>query len=109
MLMNRGCIFRYNFSGSFLSTNYLLLPLIQIWNHRKAGAVKLAEDVSGWLKPDQIIEVSETVKDCVKEAELIVTVTFSHEPVMKARDDLKKTDCHIMAVGAPRQRFVPSI
>ena len=61
------------------------------------------------MKPDQIIEVSETVKDCVKEAELIVTVTFSHEPVMKARDDLKKTDCHIMAVGAPRQRFVPSI
>ena len=38
-----------------------------------------------------------------------MTVTFSHEPVMKARDDLKKTDCHIMAVGAPRQRFVPSI
>ena len=38
-----------------------------------------------------------------------MTVTFSHEPVMKARDDLKKIDCHIMAVGAPRQRFVPSI
>ena len=93
----------------YLITICLIQPKIQIWNHRKAGAVKLAEDVSGWLKPDQIIEVSDTVKDCVKEAELIVTVTFSHEPVMKARDDLKKTDCHIMAVGAPRQRFVQSI
>jgi len=75
---------------------------IRIWNHRKAGAVKLAEEVSGWLKPNQTIEVAENVKDCVREAELIVTATFASEPVMKATDGLKQTNCHIMAVGAPR-------
>ena len=46
--------------------------------------------------------MAENVRDCVREAELIVTATFASEPVMKATDGLKQTNCHIMAVGAPR-------
>ena len=66
------------------------------------GAIKLAEDVSGWLKPGQVIKVADDVNDCVKNADLVVTATFTSTPVMKASDDLKKVNCHIMAVGAPR-------
>ena len=66
------------------------------------GAIKLAEEVSGWLKPGQVIKVADDVNDCVKNADLVVTATFTSTPVLKASDDLKKVNCHIMAVGAPR-------
>ena len=64
----------------------------------------IAEEVSGWITKDgQKIEVFEYVEDCVKNADLIVTATFASNPVLKS--GLKKQNCHIMAVGAPRPEW----
>ena len=76
---------------------------VKIWNHRKVSALKLAEEASGWLKPHQSIEVFDQVNDCVKDADLIVTATFACKPVVMKDNAIRKTHCHIMAVGAPRQ------
>ena len=57
---------------------------IRVWNHRKSGAIKMAEEASGWLKEGQKIEVFENVEDCVTEADLVVTATFAPRPVLKS-------------------------
>ena len=57
---------------------------IKVWNHRKSGAIKMAEEASGWLKEGQKIEVFENVKNCVTEADLVVTATFAPRPVLKS-------------------------
>ena len=57
---------------------------IRVWNHRKSGAIKMAEEASGWLKEGQRIEVFENVEDCVTEADLVVTATFAPRPVLKS-------------------------
>ena len=44
----------------------------------------MAEEASGWLKEGQKIEVFENVKNCVTEADLVVTATFAPRPVLKS-------------------------
>ena len=80
------------------------LRKIKLWNWRVSSAIKLAEDVSGWLKPHQTIEVCKEVEGCVTDADIIATTTFTQKPVMKAKG-LKTENCHIMAVGAPRPNW----
>lgn len=75
------------------------LTKVNLWNYRKSSGLHLAEEVSGWLKANQTIEVFDTVEDCVKDADLIVAATFTSTPVLKGA---KAKNCHIMAVGAAR-------
>ena len=79
---------------------YKSITQIHLWNHRKFKAISLAEEISGWLKDNQTIEVFDTVELCVKNADLVVTATFASQPVLK--NGIKLQNCHIMAVGAPR-------
>ena len=66
-----------------LLDQYPSIEQIKIWNYRKSSALKLAEEVSGWMKKGQFIEVFENVHDCVNEADLVVTATFATKPVLK--------------------------
>ena len=71
---------------------------IRIWNHRKLGAEKMAKDISGWMSDNVKLRVCENVGNCVHDADLVVTATFSPEPYLKK--EMIKKGSHIMAVGS---------
>ena len=73
---------------------------IRIWNHRKAGAEKMAAEVSGWMSDNVKIKICQQVSLCVQDADLVVTATFSPEPYLKK--EMISNGAHIMAVGAAR-------
>lgn len=54
---------------------------IYIWNHRPAGAEKLAKHVKETQNVD--VMVFNNVEECVKEADVIVAATSTTEPVLK--------------------------
>ena len=84
-----------------LLDQYPGLKQIKLWNYRKSSAIRLAEEVSGWLTKEQWIEVFDEVDECVQDADLIVTATFATKPVLKGTK-LRSDDVHLMSVGAPR-------
>ena len=84
-----------------LLDQYPGLKQIKLWNYRQSSALKLAEEVSGWMKMDQWIEVCESTDECVQDADLVVTATFATEPILQ-ETKLKSHEVHIMSVGAPR-------
>jgi len=67
---------------------------INIWNHRKEGAEKLASELG------QKARVCDSAEEAAKNADVIVTVTSSPVPVLKAA--WVKPGAHINAVGACR-------
>ena len=71
---------------------------IRIWNHRKAGAEKLAAEISGWVGDNINLKVCENVADCVKNADIVVTATFSPEPYLQK--EMIQDGTHIMSVGS---------
>ena len=83
-----------------LLDQYDSISKIRLWNHRKSSALKLAEEVCGWLKAHQEIEIFDSADECAKNADLIVTATFTSRPIL--HDGVKPKNCHMMAVGAPR-------
>uniref|UniRef100_A0A0B7A802 Ketimine reductase mu-crystallin n=1 Tax=Arion vulgaris TaxID=1028688 RepID=A0A0B7A802_9EUPU len=67
---------------------------VRIWNHRFEGAQKLAAEIG------EKCVASASVEEAVLDADVIVTVTSSKVPVLKAQ--YVKTGAHINAVGACR-------
>ncbi|XP_067672237.1 ketimine reductase mu-crystallin-like [Haliotis asinina] len=65
---------------------------MRLWNWRRERADILAAEIGGM--------VCETVEEAVRDADVIVTVTLSHTPVLKK--DWVKHGAHINAVGACR-------
>ena len=84
---------------------------IKVWNHRKSGAIKMAEEASGWLKEGQKIEVFENVENCVTEADLVVTATFAPRPVLKSglKSIYNRTQCGNFRIFLPFRFYVKSI
>lgn len=80
-------------------TNQHNLSHVKVWNYRKTSAENLAETVSGWLSGIQV-SVCDTVAECVSDADLVVTATFSSTPILSGA--WLKPGAHVMAVGAAR-------
>ena len=74
------------------------LKEIRIWNHRKTGALKLSAEVSGWIGDDIALKVCDDVATCVKNADIVVTATFSPDPYLKK--EMIQNGTHIMSVGS---------
>ncbi len=67
-----------------LLDQYPSITEIRLWNYRVSSANRLAESVSGWLSDGQRdLTVTETVAECVDNADLVVTGTFASRPVLK--------------------------
>ena len=69
-----------------------------MWNHRKTGAQKMSAEVSGWIGDDITLKVCDGVATCVKNADIVVTATFSPDPYLKK--EMIQNGTHIMSVGA---------
>ncbi|XP_005092454.1 ketimine reductase mu-crystallin [Aplysia californica] len=70
---------------------------VNIWNHRSAGAEALAKEIG------PTAQAFASVEDAVRDADVIVTVTSSDKPVLKA--EWVKPGAHINAVGACRPNW----
>ncbi|KAI5708849.1 hypothetical protein M8J76_004565 [Diaphorina citri] len=71
--------------------------LINIWNHRYAGAQSLVEKLTSEGVP--AVQAYEHGEDAARDADILVTATYSSVPVLKY-EWLTKKDAHINAVGA---------
>lgn len=69
---------------------------VYLWNRTQANAVKLAAELKEKFGIE--VEVFATVKECTKDADVIVTATYSSQPIIKYEDI--KPDVLINAVGA---------
>ncbi|KAL0272826.1 UNVERIFIED_CONTAM: hypothetical protein PYX00_005655 [Menopon gallinae] len=69
---------------------------VRLWNRTHANAVKLATELKQKFGIE--VEVFQTVKDCTRDADVIVTATYSSQPIVKYEDI--KPDAFINAVGA---------
>ncbi len=86
-----------------LLNQYPSIEEVRLWNYRKSSAVHLASEVGGWLSDGKrSLTVCDSVRQCVKDADLVVTATFASEPVLDEDSDLKRSGVHVMAVGAAR-------
>ena len=63
-----------------MSPSFLKIQ-IHLWNHRVSGAEALAKWVNE-VFPSIQVQVFDRVEECVKEADVIVTVTFATEPIL---------------------------
>lgn len=70
------------------------LKKINIWNHRYAGAEALVQKLNL-----SIASAFQSGEECVRDADVIVTATYSSVPVVKM-EWIRKSDVHINAVGA---------
>ncbi|KAI5693379.1 hypothetical protein M8J75_014807 [Diaphorina citri] len=70
---------------------------INIWNHRYAGAQSLVEKLTSEGVP--AVQAYEHGEDAARDADILVTATYSSVPVLKY-EWLTKKDAHINAVGA---------
>ncbi|KAK6625955.1 hypothetical protein RUM43_006254 [Polyplax serrata] len=74
---------------------------VNLWNRTHAKAVKVAKDLKSQYNID--VQVFEKIEDCIREADVIVTATYSSEPLIKF-NQLKK-NVMINAVGAGRKHY----
>ncbi|KAJ9591776.1 hypothetical protein L9F63_001712 [Diploptera punctata] len=68
---------------------------IRIWNHRYERAQKLASNLE---KEGKSVVTCRNAEECVQDADVIVTATFSSSPILKK--DWIKPGAHINAIGA---------
>ncbi|EEB12975.1 ornithine cyclodeaminase, putative [Pediculus humanus corporis] len=69
---------------------------VNLWNRTHSKALKLAEDLKNQYDID--IEVFDNIDDCVRDADVIVTATYSSNPLLKL-NQIKK-NVIINAIGA---------
>ncbi|KAK4873907.1 hypothetical protein RN001_013267 [Aquatica leii] len=72
---------------------------VRIWNRTFERAAKLVEELDGVC----IFKACNTVEECVKDADVVITTTGSEKPLVKL-EWLKKT-VHINAVGVGPNNF----
>ena len=58
----------------------------------------MSAEVSGWIGDDITLKVCDDVATCVKNADIVVTATFSPDPYLKK--EMIQNGTHIMSVGA---------
>lgn len=77
--------------------NTFNISTVHLWNRSKSKAVTLAaelEDVKSNFRNKEVkILVHETVHDCVRQADIIVTATNTRSPLLFA--NMLKTNAHI--------------
>lgn len=73
------------------------ISVIHLWNRTKSKAVALAAELEGvkstFKNKNLKIFVHNTVRDCVSEADIIVTATNTSSPLLFA--DMLKSNAHI--------------
>ncbi|XP_031627138.1 ketimine reductase mu-crystallin-like [Contarinia nasturtii] len=83
-----------------LSTNFV--ETIRLWNRTKSRAESLIAELmqlrQSFKNPNIKIECVSTVEECAKNADVIVTATFSSSPILFR--SMIKNNVHINAVGA---------
>lgn len=73
------------------------LKEIRVWNYREASGVRLVDELGAAGIRARFVA---SVREAVRDADVIVTATSSATPVLCA--DWLTKGCHINAVGAPR-------
>lgn len=76
--------------------NYFTLKCfsrVKLWNRTRERAERLRDELSE-LFPDVEIVVASTSVDCVDDADVIVTATYSSEALFELKD-LQKQNVHI--------------
>lgn len=73
----------------------LLYLKIFIWNRTPVRAQKLAEELKS-SNPTITIATFNSIEQCVKNADIIVTATYASEPILK--HEWLKPGCHINGI-----------
>ena len=58
----------------------------------------MCAEISGWISDDIRLIVCEDVGSCVRNADIVVTATFSPEPYLEK--EMVQNGTHIMSVGS---------
>ena len=58
----------------------------------------MCAEISGWISDDIRLKVCEDVGSCVRNADIVVTATFSPEPYLEK--EMIQNGTHIMSVGS---------
>uniref|UniRef100_A0A1B6FE91 Ketimine reductase mu-crystallin n=1 Tax=Cuerna arida TaxID=1464854 RepID=A0A1B6FE91_9HEMI len=74
---------------------------VRIWNRTYERAKALCAELGHWAVPFENAEM------CVRGADVIVTATFSMEPIVEA--EWLKTGAHINAVGGMLMQYEPAL
>lgn len=83
---------------------------VNVWGLKRQEALKFIKELESSRKGGKLMVLSNTVQDCVKDCDIIVTTTPSRNPLVRL--EWLKQGVHINAMGADakgKQEFDPKI